>query len=190
MSASAIKSKTKQQHEKVERLLREKLFSPTLEPTDYYLLLRSFLLAYEVFENNISKFNLTNDLLFNRSKLSYLEKDLKNLTVDFFISDIPSQNSDDIEVQSLEEALGVFYVTEGATLGGKIILENLKRYPWMKTEKYASFFNSYGSKRGQMWSEFNQIVEDYFKTNSNKSDEYIIGANKAFNHIYNIIIKN
>lgn len=187
MNAIDVKSTTKEQHLKVEKLLSKKLFSSDLLPVNYYELLQAFYFAYQDFENQIYSFSLTKDFLIHRSKLIFLEKDLSHLRSDFDIPHHFKIPQESLIMQNAEEALGVLYVTEGATLGGKIILENLKSHDWMNTEKYGNFFNSYGVARREMWLEFNNFIEDYFKRKSFAVSCYEKGANKAFNHIYNTI---
>ena len=57
------------------------------------------------------------------------------------------------EVVTVEDVVGAAYVMEGATLGGAIVLRSLDP-AWP-----ASFFGSYGPRRGAMWRGFRQRVE-------------------------------
>ena len=61
-------------------------------------------------------------------------------------------------LETIPEALGCLYVLEGATLGGKIITEHLKKVLPLDESRGCSFFNSYGDDVGRMWSSFLGIL--------------------------------
>ena len=56
-------------------------------------------------------------------------------------------------VGSVAEILGWLYVSEGATLGGRIILAALERSLQLGPTSGASFFAGYGEVTGQRWRE-------------------------------------
>lgn len=55
----------------------------------------------------------------------------------------------------LPEALGCFYVLEGSTLGGQLILRHLQRH---LTGAPVAFFRAYGEEVGPMWRAFGEVV--------------------------------
>ena len=61
-------------------------------------------------------------------------------------------------LETVTEALGCLYVSEGATLGGKIIIGHLKKVLPLDESRGFSFSNNYGDEFGRMWSSFLGIV--------------------------------
>jgi heme oxygenase len=62
---------------------------------------------------------------------------------------------------SLGHALGCLYVTEGATLGGQLLVRGIRSQLGIEPFCGSSFFNSYGNRVGPMWKAFSQYVESY-----------------------------
>ena len=58
----------------------------------------------------------------------------------------------------LPEALGCFYVLEGSTLGGQLILRHLQRHLAEAPAGGFVFFRSYGEEVGPMWRAFGEVV--------------------------------
>jgi heme oxygenase len=56
------------------------------------------------------------------------------------------------------EALGCFYVVEGATLGGQLILRHLQRHFAGIPAGDFAFFRAYGEQVGPMWRAFGEAV--------------------------------
>jgi len=58
----------------------------------------------------------------------------------------------------LPEALGCFYVLEGSTLGGQLILRHLQRHFAAVSAGGFAFFRAYGEEVGPMWRAFGEVV--------------------------------
>ena len=58
----------------------------------------------------------------------------------------------------LPEALGCFYVLEGSTLGGQLILRHLRRHFADAPVGPFAFFSAYGEEVGPMWRAFGQAL--------------------------------
>lgn len=58
----------------------------------------------------------------------------------------------------LPEVLGCFYVLEGATLGGQLILRYLQRHFARVPVGDFAFFRAYGEQVGPMWRAFGEAV--------------------------------
>lgn len=58
------------------------------------------------------------------------------------------------------ETLGAMYVTEGATLGGRVIARQLERQLGLSGNQGYSFFSGYGDNTGAMWRQFSSTVEE------------------------------
>ena len=80
-------------------------------------------------------------------------------------------------------ALGVLYVIEGSSLGGRFILNNISSTLGFDADNGARYFSGYGNKTGQMWKSFLQTLTDY-EARAGNSDEIIAGADYAFRAIH------
>lgn len=70
----------------------------------------------------------------------------------------------------IPQALGYLYVSEGATLGGQVIIRQLqKRLPISRTSG-GQFYNSYGAAVGPMWQQFSHFVNTYIMETRHSSD--------------------
>ncbi len=58
----------------------------------------------------------------------------------------------------LPEARGCFYVLEGSTLGGQLILRNLRRHFAGTSVGDFAFFQAYGEDVGPMWRAFGEAL--------------------------------
>lgn len=81
-------------------------------------------------------------------------------------------------------ALGVLYVIEGSTLGGRFILKNVSKFAELSGNKGTAYFNGYGDKTGSYWKTFLNVLSEY-ERDLNCGDEIIRGARYAFDSIYN-----
>jgi heme oxygenase len=57
------------------------------------------------------------------------------------------------------QAMGVFYVLEGATLGGQIIAQRLRQSLGIAAGSGGAFFAGYGDRTREMWRRFTSHVE-------------------------------
>lgn len=183
MLLAEVKKQTNHHHQELEDKLGAILFDPNLDERQYHDILMKFLHAYKQLESAAAQFNLPSELLIERSKTGAIEKD---------IACLGSQYPDHHEKESLQsvenqyEALGVLYVMEGATLGGKYIVNHLHKIPWVLEKKCTNFFYSYGDKRGDMWKSFIEIVENETSDNPKHFDLFMIGVNKTFTYLNDI----
>lgn len=74
------------------------------------------------------------------------------------------------------EALGILYVLEGSTLGGKSITQMLLRNGIPGLEGGLRFFNFYGENTGRMWKGFLQVAEAHRE----EMDDMLRTANETF----------
>ena len=81
-------------------------------------------------------------------------------------------------------ALGILYVVEGSSLGGRYILKNVETISGLDKQKGVSYFTGYGTKTGTYWKNFITILTTY-EQNNNCGDTIIEGAVYAFESIYN-----
>lgn len=90
---------------------------------------------------------------------------------------------------SIPFAMGIMYVVEGSTLGGRFILKNIQENLGFDEENGASYFSGYGNKTGSMWKKFLNVLTD-FESETNSADEIIAGADYAFSTIHKHLDEN
>lgn len=80
------------------------------------------------------------------------------------------------------EALGVMYVLEGSTLGGKILYKHMNHELGLSHENGASYFWGYGEKTGILWKNFISTLAGY-AVGENCEEEIIASAIQTFTTI-------
>lgn len=63
-------------------------------------------------------------------------------------------------VTTPSESLGALYVTEGSTLGGRIITKMISNQLNISVSTGFSFFNAYGASTGIMWEKFREMLNE------------------------------
>lgn len=99
-----------------------------------------------------------------RGKLPLLEKDLEQLEVDPF--EIDPVARPELE---LAEAVGALYVIEGATLGGRVILKQVRQQMPVDADNGAAYYTGYGDRTGEYWRDFGAIVERFASETGERS---------------------
>ncbi|QEE50428.1 biliverdin-producing heme oxygenase [Flavobacterium alkalisoli] len=114
-----------------------------------------------------------------RNKTSLLENDLKALG--FYKTQLhkPFENTASM---SPAFAMGVLYVIEGSSLGGRVILKNIHTSLGHTEEQGASYFAGYGNQTGSKWKSFLNALTAY-EAQTNNEKEIIAGAEYAFTTI-------
>ena len=115
-----------------------------------------------------------------RKKVSLIEQDLLSLKFSKTISTTIFQAAD----LTIPFALGILYVIEGSTLGGRFILKNVSSNPQLSGNEGVSYFSGYRDKTGSYWKSFLNMLSEY-ENNNNCAEEIIQGAVYAFDNIYN-----
>ena len=82
-----------------------------------------------------------------------------------------------LDIRTSAEALGAFYVLEGSSLGGRVILKELKSRRASLTG--LGFLNPYGADTGQRWRSFLIILERELNSCEQKADA-VKGALNTF----------
>lgn len=91
--------------------------------------------------------------------------------------DIPIYHFD-FTISSHADALGALYVTEGSTLGGKVICKTIATNLGKTDFEGLKFFNGYGNDTGRRWKSFLSVLNNYSDT---KEENAIIrSANNVF----------
>lgn len=84
------------------------------------------------------------------------------------------------EPSGLVQALGMLYVIEGATLGGRIIRRELAARG-IDPDDFA-FLDPYGNETGPMWKKFVRVAEREAGRTRKQREDACEGALKAFRH--------
>lgn len=183
-----LRAKTANSHKNLESLsLSQAIVSPKVTKEEYALYLSLMHDIQEKMEMEI--FPLLENIILdldNRKKSHHILADLNAIGFQkkksgktlFFPSQISSAF-----------ALGMMYVIEGSTLGGRFILKNIETSLDYNLENGASYFNGYGAKTGSIWKKFIDFMEDY-ETNNGNQEEIINGANFAFTMVGEHLSKN
>ncbi len=80
-------------------------------------------------------------------------------------------------------AMGIMYVMEGSTLGGRVILKQVQPALGLDENVDARYFAGYKNETGSYWKKFVDVLTSY-AVEHNAEQEVIEGANFAFNAIY------
>lgn len=174
MISSILKERTKQQHDDTESLLQsKKIFDKSYTLDDYKKLLIHNYNLISRFEPKIQeKLKHHPELKLEvRAKIDALETDLKNLDINIDCS----HTIDNLANEA--EAFGALYVMEGSTLGGNVIVKQLRRNSDFENIEF-SYFGIYGENTGKLWQEFKTIMDD--KIMPEEYEDCINGAQKAY----------
>ncbi len=76
--------------------------------------------------------------------------------------------------------LGVLYVLEGSTLGGRFLFNNANKVLGLNEQTGAAYFAGYANETGTMWKSFIKNLNDYAAAHPGEQQDIIDGANFAF----------
>ncbi|MGG7660865.1 biliverdin-producing heme oxygenase [Dyadobacter sp. BHUBP1] len=88
------------------------------------------------------------------------------------------------EFSTVAEALGIMYVLEGSTLGGKVLYRHIHEVLGLTPENGASYFWGYGPHTGNLWKSFISALTQ-FVDELDERDGVIGSAKKTFTIIDN-----
>lgn len=157
MILARLKSQTAALHDQIERTVD--VFRPGFDLPAYRDLLGRFLGFYEPVEDRLARVADPAFVAFfgPRRKAALIRDDLRTLGVDrAAVDDLP--RCDDLPpCAGLDEAIGIAYVLEGATLGGVFVAEHVERAFGLGAGVGDAFFRPYGDRVGPMWQEFRSM---------------------------------
>ncbi|WP_138484897.1 biliverdin-producing heme oxygenase [Dyadobacter bucti] len=90
----------------------------------------------------------------------------------------------DYPFSSVSEALGFMYVTEGSTLGGRVLFKHIHQTLGLTAENGASYFWGYGPQTGILWKSFIAALTR-FAVEKDESEKIIESAVQTFANIDN-----
>lgn len=172
-----IKASTHDAHITLEKILIKRLKAVNSK-ADYFNILDVFYKFCQTVEPQMETYidSAVIPDLKERQKLSKLKDDIEGLGYRCQDKITPL-----FRLSSLSQALGMMYVLEGSTLGGKIIAAMMaQHHPQLAA--YCSYFKSYGDNAPAMWLRF----KDYVLESQHLVDEstMIAGAQQAFETMY------
>lgn len=153
-----LKEYTRPDHMALEKILMTRV-DKINSSADYVRLLSLLYGYYQSLELSISPYledSAVSDYT-NRRKAFYLLEDMRHHSNEEMIHPLCQHIPD---VQSYYAALGVLYVLEGSTLGGKIISKMISGK--LHTLAGFNFFTCYGDRAGMMWSVFKTYLNRSF----------------------------
>ena len=178
-----LREETAEAHRQLESLpLSRQIIAPGVSLVDYRRYLEVMYPVVAETEDRI--FPLLREALPDldlRRKLSLIESDLEVLGSDrkekipgFFAGD---------DVLTVYHAMGVMYVMEGSTLGGRVILKNLTASLGLSEDRGLRFFSGYGSQTGPVWESF---LRNLIQLPQSTDEEQMVAAaaSGAFHRIY------
>ncbi|GGF05650.1 biliverdin-producing heme oxygenase [Flavobacterium limi] len=179
---SDLKNKTSDSHRKLESLpISASILSPGMTISDY---IQYLTLMYDVHKNTENVvFPLLSEIITDldqRKKSHLIKEDFDFLQYNKTDSN-PIFGAQDITVPF---ALGILYVIEGSSLGGRYILKNISTIPGLDKNQGISYFQGYGDKTGSYWKNFLGYLSGY-EEKHNCGNTIIEGAIYAFESIYN-----
>ncbi len=176
-----LRSVTALSHKNLEGLpVSVSIMDPEITKQQYILYLALMQDVVRDTENNVYPIvkGIVEDID-DRRKASQLESDLAYLGYTGQSNAMPLTDGMSITPGF---AMGIMYVIEGSSLGGRVILKNISSALGFDEANGAKYFAGYGPVTGSRWKKFLDVLVSYEEENSNE-DEIIAGANHAFDAI-------
>lgn len=178
---NSLKDFTKPFHDALESTsLAKELLCGTIDKTKYITYLQSLHAIHENIENRIKNMNeweLYNINPHNRCRLHLIEKDLSVL------ESSPKRNATRVYLNtqwSFSCAVGVLYVLEGSTMGGRLLAQRLEHMCGGNGLRATSYFESYQDDTLILWREYCEFLSNYEKENPEESSRVILSACDMF----------
>ncbi len=179
-----LRQETAESHQKLEdNPLSKALLSPSVSVKDYQTYLTALFGVTIACEDQIfpAISHVITDLT-DRYKSRLIIDDL--LATGLSEAEIDALPVYRFEFSTVAEALGIMYVLEGSTLGGKILYRHIHEVLGLTPENGASYFWGYGLQTGNLWKSFISALTQFVDGHEER-DGVIGSAKKTF-----IIIDN
>lgn len=178
--STLLKQVTQAQHSQVEAVFSQHLFNPALTPEQYSAIITMLQSIYGVLEPIFMSQLETRALQRNRNRLALINQDLDHLPE---TNKIPLTGISTFVnfTKSLPGfALGAMYVTEGSTMGGKVIASELRKLPWVDETAHLNFFANSQCSTADMWRQVVQYLNQYGLENPANEATVLKGAASTF----------
>ena len=188
-----LRSETAILHQQLEDLpISRSILKPDVQVDEYGAYLATMYGIMKSVETNVFPVlkNVLPDIE-KREKAHLLTRDLQAINYSFNPSEWSAGEAEihflhiqDLESEQIAYALGVLYVVEGSTLGGRFILKNIREALQFDASNGAAYFAGYAEETGPMWKSFLHVLQQYAAEHG-QEDKIIQGANEAFQAFYN-----
>lgn len=163
-----LRQETAASHQHLEdNKLSKALLSPSLALSDYQAYLSALYAVTIACEDQVfpAISHIVPDLQ-DRYKSGKLIEDLSFTGLsDVQIDALPVYQ---FEFSSAAEALGIMYVIEGSTLGGRILYKHVHETLGLSFEKGAAYFWGYGAQTGILWKSFISALSQFAVENNTR----------------------
>jgi len=183
-----LRAQTRPQHEALEQIPESKILTDeSLTDAEYANYLSRLYPVIKAFESQIFPIvqHLVPDIE-TRRKEPVLQQDLAQLGVNS--KELPDYRFDTERITA-SEAMGMFYVIEGSTLGGKFIAGNIRKALGRGPENGARYFSIYGDSLGSKWKYFLEIFVKFVE-DTHAGAAAITGARFMFDDMKDWMQKN
>ena len=132
----------------------------------------------QVMEEKITRYLKSQVCAFDyapRRKLPWLRQSIAFFCDDSMPDYVPKQPLATPAIKNLGELIGVLYVIEGSTLGGRHILKSLSKQFALSSDEGVRFFQGYGDQTSRNWQYFLHFADSI----SGQADLCSAAANSA-----------
>lgn len=180
----------KKETKTIHKILENKLNFPDnyRDLSSYSKILSIFLVFQRELERNLTYFESALPLGFeieNRKHLDFIRQDIESLAS--INSPLSNTQYEPLEFQSLSEMVGGLYVSEGSSLGGRIIQKVMIQMHGVDILKSVNYLNPYGDDTDSMWQQFKNIMDHEVQLDRFNAEQVLIGANKSFNFLVSLV---
>ena len=180
----------KKETKTIHKILEKKLNFPDnyRDLSSYSKILSIFLVFQRELERNLTYFEPALPLGFeieNRKHLDLIRQDIESLAS--INSPLSNTQYEPLEFQSLSEMVGGLYVSEGSSLGGRIIQKVMIQMHGIDILKSVNYLNPYGDDTDSMWQQFKNIMDHEVQLDRFNAEQVLIGANKSFNFLVSLV---
>lgn len=183
-----LRQETAESHQKLEdNRLSKAILTPSVSIQDYQTYLAALWGVTVACEDQIfPAISHTITDLTERYKSQLILDDL--LATGFTQAEIDALAVYRFQFSTVAEALGIMYVLEGSTLGGRFLYKHIHEVLGFTPENGASYFWGYGAQTGNLWKTFISSLTQFVDAHDEK-DEVIVSAKKTFTNIDNWLSK-
>lgn len=181
-----LKIETKAIHKSLEKKLD---FPDSYRDLNSYSKILSIFQAFQrELERNLSHFAPMMPLEFdieNRKHLHLVIDDIESLSSK--ASPLSDTQHEPLNFLSPSEMVGGLYVSEGSTLGGRIIQKMMIAMHGVEIVKSVNYLNPYGENTTSMWLQFKNIMDHQVELDRFNPEQVLTGANKSFNFLVSLV---
>ena len=178
----ALKAATSTSHARVESALPS--LSALGDRVSYFACLEALHGFYTTWEPMVWRALAAEDLSLcadERRKLPALRRDLARLQAELGVELIDCVAPTPV-IALGGTALGILYVFEGATLGGRVVERSVSHRLRLTSHDGIAFFHGYGERTGDMWRLFGRELTRW-ATLYGRTDEIVSGAVMCFHSL-------